>query len=325
MKVLVTGGTGFLGTCLVDKLCTRGYDVVILSRQKTIAGNEKRQRVKIHTGDLTDKKSLFGIDSDFDYIFHLATARDSVGQEVCHRINIDGTKNLLEIVREKNIKPKKFVYVSSLGVTGLSHSSIPKKEGDPLEPVSCYGIAKKMAEQEIMNVGENLPYIILRPAKIYGPGDKRILIHFKLVRWGIIPQLGIKPRFISLCYVEDLAEAMILAAESGRSNSAYFFSDGEYYSWNDFYYAIAAVLGKKIKKIFIPQFTSDVFLAIAQLVRHLPTQSIYLEPNTFIELKSRYWLCDPAKFFNEFSYKPRFRLAEGIRQTAEWFTKNNLM
>lgn len=325
MKALVTGGTGFLGKHLVGKLCDKGYEVVVLSHQRGVAGNEKRQGVRIYTGDLTDKASLSGLDNDFDFIFHLATARDSVGQEACYRINVDGTKNLLATIREKNIRPKKFVYISSLGVTGLGHTPTPKKEGDPLEPISHYGMAKKMAEQEVVNMGGDLPYMILRPAKIYGPGDKRILIHFKLVQWGIIPQLGIKPRYLSLCHVEDLAEAMILAAESHRSNEIYFFSDGEVYSWENFYQVIAVLLQKKPKKLFIPQFLNEVLLGIARITKHLSIKSIYLEPNTFLELRSRYWLCDSTKFFNEFSYQPRFHLAEGFRQTTEWFAKNDLM
>ena len=325
MKALVTGATGFAGSWLVKKLLARGYGVIALSRGKRALESCGNKGAGVYLGDLTNKESLSGLDGDFDYVFHLAAARDSAGHKECYRVNAQGTRNLLETLVEKKARLKKFIYVSSMGVSGLGNDSAPKTEKDAPRPNSIYTQSKLMAEKEIMNRGADIPYIIVRPSKIYGPGDRRILLHFKLVKHGFTPMLGLKQRFLSLCHVEDLSDALLAAAQSPRVNEIYYFCDGQCYSWDEFYGSIARVLRKKTKTMFAPQFANSVMLSAARLLNYLHLRCLYLEPNTFIELKSRYWLCDPSKFFEDFSYRPRFSLDEGMEQTAEWFKKYNLL
>jgi nucleoside-diphosphate-sugar epimerase len=265
------------------------------------------------------------IPADFDYVYHLAAERDSAGDRRCYETNVTGTRNLLDAIAEKKIKIRKFVHVSSLGAAGFSRNGRPKKEGDPLEPVSFYGKTKLEAEREVAGCRSVFPYLILRPCKIYGPGDRRILLHFKFVKYGLVPDLGLRIRFMSLCYISDFVEAMILAAESSKKDEIYFVSDGHTYSWEEFYKTIARVLNRRMRSIFIPEAATILFTPWLKLLARLPQKFIPLEPTTLNEIKSKSWTCDPSKFFRDFNFKPSMDLERGMEHTAEWFKRNRLI
>ncbi len=325
MKTLVTGGTGFAGSHLVARLSREGHEVVVLSRNKEGAKGLSQKGVRVWVGDLREKDSLEGIPRDLDYVFHLAAERDSAGERSCHATNVEGTKNLLALILEKNIRLKKFVYVSSLGAAGFGKGDRPKKEEDPPEPVSFYGRTKLKAEQEVIRHKERLPYLILRPCKIYGPGDKRILLHFKFVKYGLVPDLGLKTRFMSLCYVDDFVEAALLAAASDRVHEIYFVSDGNLYSWQIFYQTIARVLKRKMRTIWVPEALMAAWTPLLRWVARWPRRFIPIEPTTLNEIKSRSWSCDPSKFFEHFGYRPRVDIETGLKNTGEWFVKNHFL
>lgn len=325
MKALVTGGTGFIGSRLVSKLIQKGYEVLVLSHDKRLKNAVTRDNLNFYIGDLRKKETLRHLPSHFDFVFHLAAERDSVGKKQCYRINVLGTMNLIETICEAGMKIKKFIHVSSLGAAGFNKNKNLRNEGDLPEPVSFYGKTKLLSEQEIINSKKHFPSIILRPCKIYGPGDKRILLHFKLTKYGMVPDLGLKNRFMSLCYIDDFVEAMILAAESNKENEVYFVSDGNVYSWEKFYGTIAGVLNKSMRTITIPEAILEGLIPLLKLLARLPLRFIPIEPTTLNEIRSKSWTCDSSKFFKEFDFHPKIKLEEGIGNTAEWFKEHKLI
>ncbi len=325
MKTLVTGGTGFTGTHLVQRLSREGHEVVVLSRNKEAKKGLPEKGVSLWVGDLREKDSLRGLPADLDYVFHCAAERDSAGERLCHATNVEGTRNLLSVILEQKVKLKKFIYVSSLGAAGFGKDRTPKTEEDPPEPVSFYGRTKLEAEQEVIRHREELPYIILRPCKIYGPGDKRILLHFKFVKYGLVPDLGLTKRFMSLCYIDDFVEAALLAAKGDRVHEIYFVSDGNLYSWQTFYETIARALDKKLRTIWVPEALMAAVTPLLRLVARSPQRLIPIEPTTLNEIKSRCWSCDPSKFFGHFGFRPRVDIETGLKKTGEWFRKNHFI
>ncbi|MCK5014795.1 MAG: NAD-dependent epimerase/dehydratase family protein [Candidatus Omnitrophica bacterium] len=325
MKALVTGGTGFVGSHLVERLSKQGYEVMVLTRKPELSQFFKKNNIHMYSGDLRNKSSLLDIPGHLDYVFHLAATRDSSGKTECYDTNVEGTKNLLEVLCEKRIKLKKFIHVSSLGAAGFGRNGKPKREEDALNPCSFYGETKMQAEKEVIKKKKNIPFVILRPCKIYGPGDKKILLHFKFVKYGIVPDLGLKTRFMSLCYVGDFIEAMILASKSSVTDEIYFVSDNKIYSWEQFYSTIAAVLHKKLRTIYIPQAIMSCFLPLLWIISRLPQPFVSIEPTTVSEIQSRDWTCDPSKYFREFRYNPRVGIEDGLKNTAQWFVENNFI
>jgi len=323
MKALVTGGTGFAGSHLVRRLAQEGHEVVVLSRNREAQKGLPEKGASLWTGDLRKKESLAGLPPDLDYVFHCAAERDSAGPRSCRATNVEGTKNLLSVIFEKGVRLKKFIHVSSLGAVGFGREGRPKREEDPAEPVSFYGRTKWEAEQEVVRHKEKLPYVILRPCKIYGPGDKRILLHFKFVKHGLVPDLGLAKRFMSLCYVDDFVEAALLAAQGERTRETYFVSDGNLYSWQTFYETIARVLGMQLRTVRVPEALVAAvtpLLALAARGRLVP-----IEPTTLSEIKSTCWSCDSSKFFSHFGFRPGVDIATGLKNTGDWFRKKHFL
>ena len=194
-----------------------------------------------------------------------------------------------------------------------------------MTPCTLYGKTKLEAEKEVERSAPEVPYIIMRPSKIYGPGDRRILFHFKLVKRGLALNLGRQPRYISLSFIDDFVDALITAAQSDTTDAAYFFSDGAVYSWNELYTCMSEILQKKVRLIPIPGSSVALLKFALHAAQRLGVRSIYFEPTTAIELEHRYWICDPAKFFNDFSFKPNFYLKDGLRLTADWMIEERLL
>lgn len=170
MRVLVTGGAGFMGSHLVPSLLKQGHDVSVLDNLS--AGKKGRipKGIRFIKGDVTKAEDVRKASKDAEVIFHLAAMID-VAYSVTHpeetyKINVEGTKNLLEAN-----DGKRFVYVSSAAVYGEA-TELPISEDHPLKPISPYGESKVKAEQEcVKRKGRGTKITILRPFNIYGKGQ----------------------------------------------------------------------------------------------------------------------------------------------------------
>lgn len=324
-RVLVTGGTGFIGGHLTRRLLGQGCDVTVISRREPVPAGNLSGKVTFFQADLSQPGALDSLSVDYDYVFHLAAVRDALNERECRAVNVEGTRNLLAHLSRAKHKPGKVIHVSSLGACGLSNDGKARKETDPREPASVYGRAKMQGEEVVESFSDKLPCVIARPCKVYGPGDRKILLHFRMVRKGFFPAIGLEPRRLSLCYVHDLVDALIILATQAREGETYFIADGNEYSWDDLYQAIARTLDRKVSKILIPERLLDVSLPFLKRVSPLFPKSFRPEPTTFEELRWRNWLCDSSKFRADFPQAPRTDLEAGLRATAGWFASERLL
>ena len=179
MKILITGGAGFIGKYLVKYLLEKGENVSILdnfsnSDKKSTILFEKNG-VKIFEGDITNFDDVSKATKDQEIVIHLA-AKISVLESIKNpaetfRINVNGTKNLLAICKNNNIK--KVIIASSAAVYGEGDKKIKVKEEKKKNPISPYGESKMKMEEEIEknNSSNEMDYIILRFFNIYGIGQ----------------------------------------------------------------------------------------------------------------------------------------------------------
>ena len=225
MKILITGGTGFVGKNLVNAL-EKDYDIKILSRKKI-------NRKNVYIGDLFNKDLLLEA-TKVDIVVHLA----GISKGNVMKVNSLGTKNLVEACVVNQVE--KFIFISS-------YDAILETE---------YGKSKKSAERYLRDSGLN--YIILRPTVIYGRGnnkdlDKLINI-IKKYSFAVIPGNGeakLQPLF-----VDDIVNLIVKIIKSERKKKTYFVG-GEILSFNQIVDTISRVLSKKVKKvrkINIPRF-----------------------------------------------------------------------
>ena len=225
MRYFVTGGTGFLGGYLVERLRSAGHVVVALVRDPSRADALEAMGADLVQGDVTDADSMRPAMRGADGIFHVA-GWYKIGQRDKHqgtRTNVDGTRNVLALMQELEIP--KGVYTSSLAAFGDTRGHVAS-ESWPLNPrrlVTHYDRTKARAHFEVAlpMMRHGLPLIIVQPGIVYGPGDTS-LVHELLVRYlqGRLRALPSGPAY-NVAHVEDIAQAHVLAMTKGRPGSCY--------------------------------------------------------------------------------------------------------
>jgi nucleoside-diphosphate-sugar epimerase len=219
MKLLVTGGTGFIGSHLAEEGRRRGADVVVLGlaeRPEERANAEllARQGVAILPGSITDAELCERAMREVTHVFHLAVAMREGGKsdEFFERVNLEGTRRLLEAAGAAKVE--RFVYCGTIGIYGHRAPGVTS-EGSPLHPGNIYERTKVAAERMVRELAPTLrlPYTILRPADVYGPRDQRLLKLFKGVRAGRFPLFGDGSGRRHMVYVDDVVSAFFAACE----------------------------------------------------------------------------------------------------------------
>jgi nucleoside-diphosphate-sugar epimerase len=219
MKLLVTGGTGFIGSHLAEEGRRRGADVVVLGlaeRPEERANAEllARQGVAILPGSITDAELCERAMRGVTHVFHLAVAMREGGKsdEFFERVNLEGTRRLLEAAGAAKVE--RFVYCGTIGIYGHRAPGVTS-EGSPLHPGNIYERTKVAAERMVRELAPTLrlPYTILRPADVYGPRDQRLLKLFKGVRAGRFPLFGDGSGRRHMVYVDDVVSAFFAACE----------------------------------------------------------------------------------------------------------------
>src|SRR5919202_2274469 len=196
MRLLVTGGTGFIGSHLAEEGRRRGAEVVafgLTDRPEEQANAEllSRAGAEVISGSITDAELCRKAARGATHIFHLAVAMREGGKsdEFFESINLDGTRHLLEAASVQRVE--RFIYCSTIGIYGHRAPGITR-ENSPLAPGNIYEQTKVSAERLVREFGldERLPFVILRPADVYGPRDHRLLKLFQGVSKGRFPLFG---------------------------------------------------------------------------------------------------------------------------------------
>jgi nucleoside-diphosphate-sugar epimerase len=318
LKALVTGGTGFIGRRLVSQLARRGDTVRCLVRPTSRLDPLRPFAPEFITGDLGDAASLRAAVEGVDRVFHLAGVVQAAAESVFEEVNTQGTRNLVEACLGRAPAIRRFVFVSSIAAAGPNATEERATEEEDPHPVSAYGRSKLAAERAVLAAGTRLPATVIRPPNVLGPGSKEMGAAVTLLRRGLAPKLGNGRPQTSLIDVDDLSAAMILAAESPRSEGQiYYVTDGEAYAWREIIEAVAAGIGGKRIVIRIPfavQLTAALFEeTAARLSRRLPR----LTREIVRAARDQYWIYDGSKIERDLGFRPRYRLHDSVRRALE--------
>ena len=222
-RYLVTGATGFVGGEIVKQLIGRGHQVAALVRSPGKAGILKALNVELHTGDITDRESLRGPMSGADGVFHVAAwYKVGVVEPQAEQINVEGTRNVLETMREMGVA--RGVYTSTVAVFSDTHGTVPDESYRYNGPhLSHYDRTKWKAHYEVAlpMMAAGLPLMIVMPGLIYGPGDTSGM-HTALVDL-LRGRLPMTPSRTAFCWahIEDTARGHIQAMEKGVPGETY--------------------------------------------------------------------------------------------------------
>ncbi|MEO1373638.1 MAG: NAD-dependent epimerase/dehydratase family protein [Cyanobacteria bacterium J06635_10] len=230
MKTLVTGANGFTGSHLVKSLQQRGDSVVGLVRKSSDLSRLKDTDIQLVTGDITDRKALREAIQGVDTVFHTAAFVELglVDEAQMERVNVEGTQAVLEIAKEMKIS--KMVYCSTIGIYGDTNGEIVDETFERTQEhfSSAYDSTKYEAQQLVDNYAViGLPVVSVMPSGILGPDDPHFGPVFKLFLQGKLKLWVGGDRITGIVHVDDLVNAMILAAEKGERGEHYIISAGE--------------------------------------------------------------------------------------------------
>lgn len=297
MKILVTGGAGFIGSHVVDMFIQAGHDVVVVDSLVTGRRENVNPRAKLYEMDIRDSRlsEVFAREKP-DVVDHHAAqvdVRRSVADPLYDaEVNVLGALNLLQNAVQYSVK--KVIYISSGGAVYGEPEYLPCDEAHPIHPLSPYGVSKHTVEHYLHLYGVNygLRYLILRYANVYGPrqdpnGEAGVVAIFggRMLRGEPVTINGTGEQERDFVYVEDCARANLIGLERGEG--AYNVGTGVPTTINEIYRQIRKITGYTGEPEYGPAKMGDVF-------------------RTYLDIR---------KIGTELGWEPTYTLVEGLRRT----------
>ena len=325
MKILITGASGFIGSFIVEEALRKGFDTWAAVRKSSSKEYLKDERINFIELNLSSKAQLIEQlrGHDFDYVVHAAGVTKCLNKQDFHRINTEGTKNLIDAILELQMPLKRFVFVSSLSIFGAIKEQQPYdeiRETDIPQPNTEYGRSKLAAEKYLESLGSRVPYIILRPTGVYGPREKDYFMMAKSIKQHSDFAVGYKRQDITFVYVSDVVQAIFLALDKGENGRKYFLSDGEVYQSTTFSDLIHEELGRPWWiRITAPVWVLRIITFCGEYIGKMTGKVTALNNDKFNILRQRNWRCDIQPAIDELGYKPTVKLAEGVCRSIKWY------
>jgi nucleoside-diphosphate-sugar epimerase len=321
----VTGGSGFLGSHLVRRFAADGASVTALVRNR-----EKTSRlpagVEPVIGDIASPEAARRLVEGAEIVVHtVSNFRVASGPpESYRRINVDGTRNVLETAIAAGVR--RFVHCSTIGVHG--HVAVsPGDENSPFNPGDLYQQTKLEAEQLVRaRVGQGATEIVVvRPCSMYGPGDMRMLKMFRLLARGRFFKVGPCSANFHAGYIEDVVEGFVRAATVPGIDGEVFIVGGERFLPLDEYIDTAArAVGAPPPKLRIPYG----LMHVAAWVCERACVPLRIEPPLHVR-RVRFFRNNRAfsieKARRILGFRPQVTLEEGMRRTVAWYREQGLL
>jgi len=311
---LVTGGTGFIGRALTDRLESEGWRVRIATRNLS----RKARNAELARVDYSDMNSLVSAVEGCDAVFHLAAAIFAVSREQFEKANARATENLARACALASKKPDSFVYVSSLAAAGPSRDpQTARTEAEGENPVSDYGKTKLAGERALALLPTQTRRVVLRPAIVYGRNDSGISKIAQWVRRGLMVNMCAGETFFSFTYIADLVDAVITAEKNpALSGKTYFICGDKTYPWTYFIAELAKAMGKKPPLMLT--LSPGLLRAVGRIYETIAP--VFGAEPAFNTDKAReacagHWIASPRKWMQDTGRATWTPLEEGIRRT----------
>ncbi len=321
MKVLVSGGNGFLGQHLLEILSKDDsiQEINVICRKKHdkyYHNIELLPKVKVHYGNnITDYEKISPYFKEIDIVFHLAgmVSFKKKDQEKLYNINVIGTENVVKACKE--YKVKKLIYVSSTASLGHSHESHHIDEEFKFDwkkehQKNVYSYSKYLSEK-VFDKYPEVPYIIINPSLILGPGDYSN--SYNLISSIKKGQLKFHtPGSNSLVDVRDVARALHFLKDKGRNHSKYIVTNTSM-SFKELNDLVTVELGLSSIKIVLPKFIHPFLLHLVSIYEKISENPKLTRENIFYSFKHRKHKSDKIKKLGfEFKYSPEQTISDTV-------------
>lgn len=327
-RVFITGATGFVGSHLARLLCAEGHQVRIMRRASSQLTALDGLTVEHVVGDLFDVEVLTEQLTGIDWVFHVAAVAEywRSDKNSIYRVNVEGTKNLLEAARQAGVA--RFIFTSSAMTIGrnLAKGGASGNENTVfnLSPrLTPYGHSKILAEAEVWRaVEQGLDAVVLNPCIIIGPGDLNLISGTLIIEAakGNIPAV-VESGGTNFVDVRDVAAAHLAAAERGRCGERYIIGAVNM-SHAAFTRLVCEVIEKPAPKIILPGFLIPLGALVVDVGRRLGVK-LPVDGN---QLRlSRYKLyMDTHKMETEL-HQPQISIRQSIADTFAWYRANGYL
>jgi nucleoside-diphosphate-sugar epimerase len=324
--VLVTGGTGFLGSRLVRRLLSDGARVRMLARSPVTAKALADEGAQIVAGDITDRAAVRAAVEGVDVVYHLAGRLliPGVPATEYHRTHVEGTRLLLACCQNGST-PRRFVHCSTTGVLGATGDH-PADENAPIRPTNIYEETKAEAERAIRETWRGgFPAVIARPGLVYGPGDHHLLPLFRAVLRHRFRPIGRHKVWLHPIYIDDMIEALVLCGQcDGAEGECFHLAGREPVPLAEIANAIAIAGGTRLSAGYIPRPAAQ---AVAVLGDRLPPKLRRSAPLTRsrLDFLTHSRVYDVTKARRLLGFAAATDLPTGTARTMSWYRQQGLL
>jgi nucleoside-diphosphate-sugar epimerase len=325
MRIAVTGGTGFVGSHVVELLLERGDEVhclVLPSEGKLwLEGLSEGKALRFFEGSVTDRASLGPFLKGCDAIVNIAGLTRSKTEEGFMAVNVQGAVNLAEAALALPDGPRHIVSMSSVAASGPCPEGACLDEDEELRPLTPYGRSKAALETAIRSYEGRMNYSFIRAPGVYGPRDRDFLQYFKLVNKGLRVIIG-RRNVMSLLYVKTLAKAIVSCVLNPAAyGQAFFIADEGEYDWDDFASMVESSLGKGTFRIQVPEWFVALVAFVSEAVKPILRRPPLLDRHKLLEMRQSRWVVSTAKAVRLIDFHPVASTAQALAETGQWYSE----
>jgi nucleoside-diphosphate-sugar epimerase len=314
--ILVTGGTGFIGSHLVDRLLEKKELFRVLARRPGSVKNMIASR-----GDLATGEGIVAALEGVDTVIHLAGTTKTLAPGGYWLGNVVAAENLARAIGAAG-RPIRVVHVSSLAAVGPAPDGEAVTEADQPRPVSLYGKSKLEGERRMR---AHVPQaIVIRPPVVYGPRDTDVFQIVKSASRGLALRISGGrsggENWFSAIYVRDLVDGILLAAASpSAAGKTWFLAHPKPVSFTDTIADIARAIGRTPRIVTIPPPAAYAAGACAEALSWLTRKPAILSRDKVREMVRTRWVCSSDRARSELGFEAATDFREGIEKSIAWY------
>ena len=312
-KVFVTGGSGFVGSHLLHRLHQEDIETIALARSVQASNQIAASGARVIIGDLGESSSLRAAMAGCDTVFHLGAYLPDWDYDKAFKVNVEGTRALLECARQAGVR--RVVYVSGTGVM-VGHGPVRRVNEDVPRgpPVGVLSATRILSEEVALSASSrDLETVVVRFPYVWGQGDTLRPVLARLVRSGKFRWIGGGRHLVSICHVRNAVGGLLLAATHARPGAIYWIADDEVMPFRDFVTAQLAV-----DQLVPPDRSIPRVMALA-LAAVLPTLSRWggerrppLLTPTVARFLGQEITVDASRARRELGYRPLITWEQGL-------------